>query len=136
MSGRYSSLSRRGWVIIKAVELVAPIEAAFVRYLRDLVRGRGNQRFKENFRGTWNMYTLKREREREWYGSTVWSIGKLRKQLIFPGKARSIGFREMQYDEGANQCGKFTRITMLEGSRSRAVLAEFINVDLAARVIF
>lgn len=30
------------------------MEAAFVRHLRDLVRGRSNQRFKENFRGTWN----------------------------------------------------------------------------------
>lgn len=56
-----SGSSRCGRVIIKVVELVAPIEAAFVRYLRDLIRGRGNQRFKENFRGTWNMYALKRE---------------------------------------------------------------------------
>lgn len=41
-------------VVIKAVEVIASMEAAFVRHLRDLVRGRSNQRFKENFRGTWN----------------------------------------------------------------------------------
>lgn len=41
-------------VVIKAVEVIASMEPAFVHHLHDLVRGRSNQRFKENFRGTWN----------------------------------------------------------------------------------
>lgn len=66
------------------------MEAAFVRRLRDSVRGRSNQRFKENFRG------LRSAAARR--VAAIRLYNKLRKQLAFPGEARSASARWEQVE--------------------------------------